>query len=258
MHQPPPAALHVEWGPAAARTSAAAYDVAVVVDVLSFTTTLSVALDRGIEVLPYRWADQSAADFAAQHEAVLAVGRSRAQPGQVSLSPLTVRAAEPELARVVLPSPNGATTAHLLGEVVGCVLAACLRNAEAVAAWLTQQHGADGARVLVVAAGERWPGGRLRPAVEDLWGAGALIAGLHRRGWVSVSVDAAVAADAYDSVHRGHGGHGGLEQALRGCTSGRELTAMGFGGDVDVACEVATSAVVPTLAGVAFRDARYS
>ena len=74
MHQPPPAALHVEWGLPAAESLAGAYDVAVVVDVLSFTTTLSVALDRGIEVLPYRWADESAAGFAAQHQAVLAVG----------------------------------------------------------------------------------------------------------------------------------------------------------------------------------------
>ena len=37
--------------------------VAVVVDVLSFTTTVSVALDRGVEVVPHRWAD----DTAAQH-----------------------------------------------------------------------------------------------------------------------------------------------------------------------------------------------
>ena len=250
MHQPPPAGLHVEWGLPAVQTLAAAYDVAVVVDVLSFTTTVSVALDRGVEVLPYRWADQSAAGFAARHEAVLAVGRSRAQPGQVSLSPLTLRAAGPELARVVLPSPNGATLAHWLGEEVGCVLAASLRNAEAVASWLTQQHGSDGARVLVVAAGEQWPGGQLRPAVEDLWGAGAVVAGLRRRGWASLSMEAAVAADAYNSVH------GQLERALLGCTSGRELAAMGFGGDVDVACEVATSAVVPRLMGVAFHDAR--
>ena len=32
-----------------------------VVDVLSFTTTLTVAADRGVMVFPYRWRDESAA-----------------------------------------------------------------------------------------------------------------------------------------------------------------------------------------------------
>jgi 2-phosphosulfolactate phosphatase len=65
--------------------------VAVIVDVLSFTTTLSVAIDAGIEVLPYRWRDASAVRYAADHDAVLAVGRSSAKPGSISLSPGTIR-----------------------------------------------------------------------------------------------------------------------------------------------------------------------
>ncbi|NIZ90345.1 2-phosphosulfolactate phosphatase [Kineococcus rubinsiae] len=229
---------------------APACDVAVVVDVLSFTTTLSVALDRGVEILPYRWADQGAADFAARHDAVLAVGRSLARPGQVSLSPLTVRAAGPQLQRLVLPSPNGATIAHRLSDAGVHVVAASLRNAEAVASWLSQQHGWQKAKVLVIAAGEHWPGGQLRPAVEDLWGAGAVIAGLRRRGWVGLSVEAVMAADAYDGVRAD------LNHALQGCANGRELMAMGLAGDVAVAGEVDVSQVVPGLVNGTFRDAR--
>lgn len=244
------AAVQVEWGLAAAEVVAPACDVAVIVDVLSFTTTLSVALDRGVVVLPYRWADQSAADFAAGHDAVLAVGRSRARPGQVSLSPLTVRAAGPQLRRLVLPSPNGATIAHHLSQGGVPVLAASLRNAQEVASWLTQEHGTDGARVLVIAAGEHWPGGQLRPAVEDLWGAGAVITGLRQQGWVGLSVEAVMAADAYDSVR------GEVSRALHGCASGRELAAMGFAGDVAAAGEVDASQVVPGLVGGMFRDLR--
>jgi 2-phosphosulfolactate phosphatase len=65
-------------------------DVAVIIDVLSFTTTLTVAVDRGTVVFPYRWHDDTAEGFAAERDATLAVGRSRAVRGQVSLSPLSV------------------------------------------------------------------------------------------------------------------------------------------------------------------------
>ena len=222
----------------------------VVVDVLSFTTTLTVALDRGIEVLPHRWADESAAVVAREHDAVLAVGRSQARPGQVSLSPQTLRTAGLQVRRVLLPSPNGATIAHEVSRKGPTVVAACLRNAEAVAGWLTQRYGPDGARLVVLAAGEHWPGGQLRPAVEDLWGAGAVVSGLRRRGWRRLSVEATAAADGYGAVRAG------LPEALHGCVSGQELAAMGFGGDVDVAAEVEQSLVVPELAGPVFRDAR--
>lgn len=43
---------------------AAGADVAVVVDVLSFTTTLSVAIDSGTVVLPYRWNDATVRAYA--------------------------------------------------------------------------------------------------------------------------------------------------------------------------------------------------
>jgi len=238
----------MKWGLAAAQASSC--DVAVVVDVLSFTTTLSVALDQGVEVVPYRWAEQDAGEVAAQHDAVLAVGRSHAREGQVSLSPLTVRAAGPQLRRLLLPSPNGASIAHRLHDSTAHVLGACLRNADAVAAWLSEQDGLEGAGVLVLAAGERWPNGQLRPAVEDLWGAGAVIAGLRRRGWDDLSVEAVMAADAYDSVRAD------LVHALYDCTSGRELVAMGFAGDVAVAGEVGMSTVVPALVSGVFRDIR--
>src|SRR3954451_24828002 len=72
-----------DWASTGATAIAANADVAVVVDVLSFTTTLSVATDVEVSVLPYRWHDDGAARFAAQHDAVLAVGRRAAHPGQI-------------------------------------------------------------------------------------------------------------------------------------------------------------------------------
>lgn len=110
--------LRFDWGLPGAKAVGAAADIAVVVDVLSFTTTLTVAVDAGIDVLPYRWNDDSAERYARDSDAVLAVGRSRAVGGQISLSPNTIRRhAAPQ--RVVLPSPNGSNICFELGAGAG-------------------------------------------------------------------------------------------------------------------------------------------
>ena len=53
--------IRCDWGLQGATSIAVGAAAVVVVDVLSFTTTLSVALDAGIEVYPYRFRDASAA-----------------------------------------------------------------------------------------------------------------------------------------------------------------------------------------------------
>ena len=92
--------------------------IVAVVDVLSFTTAVTVAADLGIDVYPYRWRDESAVAYAKQYDAVLAVGRSEAGPGDVSLSPVTIRQAQ-GIERLVLPSPNGSTICQQLSDS-GC------------------------------------------------------------------------------------------------------------------------------------------
>ena len=150
----------------------------------------------------------------------------------------------------MLPSPNGATIAHhLAGQGAPC-LAESLRNAAAVARVITRRLVTTGT-VAFVAAGERWPDGGLRPAVEDLWGAGAVIAHLSEQGW-SCSPEADAARAAYQAV-RGREG-----EALLACASGRELARQGYEHDVTIAAEVNTSAVVPVLAAGRFTDASHS
>lgn len=229
-----------EWGLDGARAIASGADIVVVVDVLSFTTCVTVAADRGVEVFPHRWRDESAADLAAEHDAALAVGRSTAGPGEVSLSPGTIRAAG--LTRLVLPSPNGSTIVHELAESGATVLAASLRNATAVAQWI----GARGpSTVALIPSGERWPDGGLRPAIEDLWGAGAVIDALPE---CTLSPEARAARDAWRAVSD-------VGRSLRDCSSGRELIAIGFGDDVAVAAEAGSSSRVPLLDGDRFRPA---
>lgn len=245
--------VRLEWGPTGAAAVAAGCDVAVVVDVLSFTTTLTVALDRGITVLPYAWRDSRAGEHAAAHDAVLAVGRLEARewPGGVSLSPASLAALGPDhgIERLVLPSPNGSAISFALRDSGCVVVGASLRNARAVGEWLAPQV-ESGALVAVVPAGERWPDGSLRPAVEDLWGAGAVLMSLGRYVDMSAwSPEARVAAAAYDAVRAR------LGDELIASAGGAELVGKGFASDVWVAAESDVSDVVPVLDGSAFRPA---
>ena len=239
--------VRLDWGPTGAAAIATGADVAVVVDVLSFTTTVTVGVERGIAVHPFAWRYERAADHARRVGATLAVGRreARDRAGAVSLSPVSVAAAAPGIERLVLPSPNGSTISAALAASGATVVAAALRNAGAVAAWLRPLL-ATGAVVAVVPAGERWPDGSLRPAVEDLWGAGAVLAGLDQP---ALSPEAQAAVAAWTAVSHG------CAAGLAGCASGRELSALGFAADVEMAAQVDVADVVPVLGEGAFTAA---
>ncbi|MFD9411610.1 2-phosphosulfolactate phosphatase [Streptomyces sp. NPDC059989] len=236
--------VRFEWGPAGARELAAGGGCLVVVDVLSFTTAVSVAVEAGTRVFPYGWRDETAVAFARSKSAALAVGRSAASPASPwSLSPAALRRA-PYAPRLVLPSPNGSAISAAAGDAT--VVAACLRNAKAVGQWLAGHgYGTAERPVLVVAAGERWPDGGLRPALEDLLGAGAVIAALASQGVGSLSPEAAAARGCFTQT-------ADVAGAVAGCSSGIELARGGFADDVAVAAELDASAVVPVLADGAF------
>ncbi|GAA1554464.1 hypothetical protein GCM10009789_04830 [Kribbella sancticallisti] len=225
-----------DWGPAGA--AAVPGSLVAVVDVLSFTTAVTVAVDCGIEVFPYRWRDETAVAYAEQLDAVLAVGRS--QQG-ITLSPDSIRQAQ-GVQRLVLPSPNGSTISQQLSDSGATVLAVSLHNTSAAADWAAAQLAQDPTlTVVAIAAGERWTDGSLRPAVEDLWGAGAFLAALADRGVTPLSPEARAAAAAYREVA------GELPELLYDCAGGRELTEYGFPQDVAVAAEVDSSRLVPLL-----------
>ena len=238
--------LRFEWGLSGADAIGDGADVAVIVDVLSFTTTLTVAVDAGIEVVPSRWRDSRAEQLADQFDSAFAVGRAAATSGQISLCPATVRAA-PAPARLVLPSPNGSTIADELAGRVGVCVGASLRNADAAAQWIRATS--PNAVIAVIAAGERWPDGSLRPAAEDLWGAGAVMSALLNTGAVDASPEAVMAAAAWRAVEHDAGSE------LRRCASGRELDALGHPEDVTIAAEIGSSCCVPVLRGGMFADA---
>lgn len=234
-----PYAVRLEWGLRGARELVSGgVGTVVVVDVLSFTTSVTVAVERGTAVWPHPWGVGSASALAVELDAVCAVGRTAAGPGEISLSPASICAADP-VVRLVLPSPNGSAICAALADMGVEVVAGSLRNAGAVGRWLAARPGPVG----VVPAGERWPDDdSLRPAVEDLWSAGAVIDGLAAVvPEVSASPEAGAARVAFGAVADGTLGH------LTRCASGVELVEKGFGADVAVAAEVDAPAGVPVL-----------
>lgn len=240
--------LRFEWGLSGAR--ALDVDMAVVVDVLSFSTSVSVAVDRGMSVFPYRWKDERAQEFARHQEALLAVDRLEAKASSLSNVPTLSPAALLRGnfgQRIVLPSPNGSTITAQLADANTQVVAGCLRNASAVAEYL-QTSLKRGKSVAVIAAGELWPAdASLRPAIEDYLGAGAILAELTARGFRELmSPEARCADDLYMMRSRD------LSATIRGCASALELQAMGFEADIDVALERNSSSTVPVLDRGAF------
>ena len=107
--------VRFEWGSAGAAALAPSSMCLVVVDVLSFSTSVTIAVEAGTRVYPCAWRDEQAAEFAQAHRAKLAVGRravSVARPW--SLSPAALRRA-PFVPRLVLPSPNGSAICAAAG-----------------------------------------------------------------------------------------------------------------------------------------------
>jgi len=224
--------IRCEWGIRGLKELAPVSDIVVIIDVLSFTTALDVAISRGRIVLPYPFKDDSAARYAASRNAHLA---SPDRGTGFSLSPASLQSL-PLGCRLVLPSPNGAALSFAVNH--GRALAGCLRNASAVG----KKAARLGATIAVIPAGERWASGELRPCAEDLIGAGAIISSLS--GKRSPEADLAVAAFEKFGAR--------LTETLQTCSSGKELIERGFARDVELAAELDVSNSVPRLVDHAF------
>ncbi len=173
--------IRFEWGLEGAKRLSSEVDIAVVVDVLSFSTCVEVGVTAGAQIFPFYFKDDRAREYARSVNAVCASPARR--KNEICLSPATLTGLKPG-DRVVLPSPNGSTICFALETPI--ILCGCLRNAAAIA----QAANRLGKRILVIAAGEQWEGGALRPAIEDMIGAGAILSRL--KGTLSPEAMAAV------------------------------------------------------------------
>lgn len=230
--------IRFEWGKNGVSHLDQHAGVVVIVDVLSFSTCVDVAVSRQGIVYPFPWNDDRTAQYAQGLNAELSV--KRGEPGNFSLSPVSMLQVRPGT-RIVLPSPNGAELSFSLEGTTKKLLTGSLRNSTAVADYLASLS----RPILLIAAGERWHDGTLRPAVEDMIGAGSMIASLQGKK----SPEALVAEAAWMTAQNR------LEEFLLSTSSGRELTERGYRDDVLLAAELNVSSAVPLLRDKAFINA---
>jgi 2-phosphosulfolactate phosphatase len=225
--------IRFEWGLDGATRLSPFADVTVVVDVLSFSTCVDVAVSRGAIVLPYFFKDERAQDYAKSNNAQLAnPNRSKTD---LCLSPSSLSKLNFG-DRVVLPSPNGSTISFSVEN--SKVLCGSLRNAKAVARAAAE----IGKTVLVIAAGELWDGKTLRPSLEDVVGAGAILSCLSG----AKSVEAQAAIKTFEAFEHD------LATAIKSVSSGKELIERGYPEDCDLAAQLNVSNTVPILKNKAF------
>lgn len=193
--------VRLEWG-AAGLARLAPADVVVVVDVLRFSTTVTDAVARGDSV-----------------------------PLDASAHAVSI---------------NGAAIAQAAVAMGATVLLGCLRNATAVAGAVLdeQRRRGDRTSIAVIAAGEltgREPGAPLRFAIEDQFGAGAVVDALGALGIDHTSPDAAAAAEAFRGLR------GALRHLLTASGSGQELLGRDAREEVLDAAAVDAASAVPVL-----------
>ncbi|MBN8817753.1 MAG: 2-phosphosulfolactate phosphatase [Sphingomonas sp.] len=235
--------VHCEWGLPGIAQLRERVGVIVIVDVLSFSTAVDVATARGALVYPHG-DDGTANSLAEAEQAAAALGAVLAQPrdaagGAFSLSPVSLQSIAPAT-RLLLPSPNGSRLSLACGDTP--VFAGCLRNAtavgEAAAAFAGHRD------VAVIPAGERWPDGSLRSAIEDWLGAGAIISAMGR----PCTAEAELARIAFEAARPT------LGHLVRTSQSGRELIERGYEGDVELALDLDASDGAPLLVDGAYRQ----
>jgi 2-phosphosulfolactate phosphatase len=228
---------HCEWGPNGVLAFRERVAALVIVDVLSFSTAVDIATARGAQILPFPLGDPDAAARAAEAAGALPASPNRAAGGQYSLSPASLQTIAPGT-RLMLPSPNGSKLSLMGGNAA--LFAGCLRNAGAVASAVR----ALGGDVAIIPAGERWRSDdTLRPAIEDLLGAGAILDALD----LPLSPEARIACDAWRSAR------GTFAETIRESISGQELITRDFAQDVELAVALNASTAAPRL-----RDGAYS
>jgi len=230
-------AVRMEWGDHAITHLASDVECVVVVDVMSFSTCVSIATDQGAAIYPYPWRDETALAYGRERDAAVASSKRRFEGGY-SLSPSSLLAL-PANMKLVLPSPNGSAIAYRAKDVCANVLCGSLRNMAA-----TSSACRAFSSVLIVPCGERWPDGSLRPALEDYVAAGGIAAAI---GGESLSPEAWAAAMAFEQMGLGRA------EALRRCGSARELIERGFEADVALCLQEDVSRFACRLDGDCFR-----
>ncbi|MDN3018391.1 2-phosphosulfolactate phosphatase [Paenibacillus sp. BSR1-1] len=220
-----PYECRVEWGRRGAREAADRGDIVIIVDVLSFSSTVISALTNGAIIYPFP-PNLDGKEYAEKIGAKYLLGRAEAaRLSQPSLSPVSFNEHHHKK-KFVLSSLNGAFCTWA-ASMVPALLIGSILNAEAVASAANQLRKQTRASITVIPCGEQWGDVQnnedtLRPAIEDYLGAGAILNYLEGKK----SPEAEVCIYAFQHATPK------LKELIWECGSGRELRGRGFEADV--------------------------
>src|SRR5262245_33935695 len=119
--------IRCEWGDKGVSLLAPVSDVVIIVDVLSFSTSVEIATSHLARVYPFRWNDATLAESAGSVGAQIA---SKNSPSPYGLSPSSLTSLPANIS-LAMPSPNGSELSLLTGATT--TVAGCLRNCRAAA-----------------------------------------------------------------------------------------------------------------------------
>jgi 2-phosphosulfolactate phosphatase len=235
-----PCEVRVEWGRRGAREAAERGDIVIIVDVLSFSTTVVTALEHGARIYPYP-PHLHGNDYAEKIGAEYILGRAEAAKiGTPTLSPVSFNQAHSHK-KYVVSSLNGAYCTWIASKVPALLVGSFL-NASSVASVANQLRSQTHSNITVVPCGEQWNDVRdkedsLRPALEDYLGSGAILSYLDG----NLSPEAQVCAGAYNQSKTK------IKELIWECGSGRELRDRGYGKDVRFSSQLNIFQTVPIL-----------
>lgn len=202
-------------------------DVAIMVDVLRASTTITVALEKIPNIIPTLEIEEALA-LAPEHQAFLAGERGGAtiEGFDVGNSPIEIQKLRGET--LIITTSNGT---RILEGIRGRALIGSFINAQAVAR-KAREIAVD--HIEVVMAGVR---GQF--AIEDFLGAGAIISHLQDQELDEMAQAACLATENHEMV----------DQAVKNSRSARNLKKLGFGEDVNFCLQRDKLKLVPE-----FRD----
>ncbi|WP_227397088.1 2-phosphosulfolactate phosphatase [Jeotgalibacillus aurantiacus] len=232
--------IKLEWGRRGAREAAERGDIIIIVDVLSFSSTVTAAMNVQATIFPFPPSEDGRL-YAKEKDAEYILGRAEAaKRGLPTLSPVTF-GSEHANKRFVLSSLNGAYCTWLASDVAALLIGS-LRNASAVAKAANELQLKSGKDITLVPCGEQWNEpmeheDSLRPSIEDYLGAGAILSELTG----CISPEATLCKLAFEQSKDQ------LSYLIYDCGSGRELRERGFEADVHFCSQLNKDNVVPIL-----------
>ncbi len=237
---------HFDWGVFGVQQAVRRGDIIIVVDVLSFSTSVAIAVKNSAFIFPAK-SDEDAMNLKDQFRTEISVKRNEVpSKGKFSLSPATYYEIEPET-KITLLSPNGATCTRQIDNSRS-VFCGALVNCSTVAEAAFNEAVKQNNNITVVACGERLKGSddiyKIRMAVEDYLGAGAILSKIP----LPKTAESIVCENAYGKLAN----H--VPDLIWKCESGVELRAMNFGNDIHIATNLNSIPVAPIYKNGFYQD----